>query len=359
VSRRDDQRGAVAVLVALLAVALLVMMAFTTDIGMAYAQRQALRTGADSAALAIVRSEYAKQLKDPTRKCLTTAAADFTADRSIALDQLNANAPLGEPLASSDVQVELRCVGAVKGALEASVKVTKRIPRTFGRAAGSADIAVSAASVADLAVVNRVTGVEPLGLCRYQAQAIIDDAAADLSANRPFRAELVSLSKVWTGNKTCDGSGGSGNWGWLDLGQGNGESALGDMIQHGSSTPMTVSGSPPSVLENGTPGNKANGQPVHDGMATIMDKKVVLPVYGSYDGTGASIRYLVNGFLTVQMCGYDKTTKGTCYDPLVPMTSNDLQVRFVSYAPVGKLDSLCDLGDTSCSFDAFATGLTG
>lgn len=343
-------------MVALLSVVLLVMMAFVADFGMAYAQRQALGTGADSAALAIVRSEYAQQLRNPTRTCASTAAVDGAQAQGIALAQVNANAPFGKPLTASQLQVDLTCVGA--GALSASVKVTKTVPRTFGKVAGSAGITVQRSSTASLAVVNRVTGVEPIGICRYQAQAVIDDAAADLSANQPYRAELVSLTKVWTGNRTCDGSGGSGNWGWLDLGQGNGESELGQAIQDGSSTPLTVSGSPPSLTLNGTPGNRANGNPVRDGMSAIMDKTVVLPVYGSYAGNGSNATYTVSGFLTVKMCGFDKTTTGTCYDPSVPMTGDDMQVRFVSYAPVGKLDSACGLGDASCSFDSFTTGLT-
>jgi Flp pilus assembly protein TadG len=355
--RRRGERGVVAILVALLSVVLLVMMAFTADLGMAYAQRQALGAGADSAALAIVHSEYVKQLKNPTRTCSSTAAVDGAAARSIALAQINANAPFGKPLTASQIQVSLSCVGA--GALSASVRVSKTVPTTFGQVAGSSGIGINRSSVANLAVVNRVTGVEPIGVCRYQAQAIIDDAAADLSANKPYRSELMSLSKVWTGNRTCDGSGGAGNWGWLDLGQGNAESALGQAIQDGSSTPLTVSGSPPTLTLDGTPGNRANGNPVHAGMAAIMDKTVVLPVYGSYSGNGANVTYTVNGFLTVKMCGYDKTTTGTCYDPSVPMTGDDMQLRFVSYAPVGKLDSICGLGDTSCSFDSFTTGLTG
>ena len=343
-------------MVALLSVVLLVMLAFTADFGMAYAQRQALGAGADSAALAIVHSEYVKQLKDPARTCSSTVAVDGAAARSIALAQVNENAPFGKPLTASQLQVNLTCVGA--GALSASVRVSKTVPRTFGKVAGSAGININRSSVANLAVVNHVTDVEPIGLCRYQAQAIIDDAAADLSANQPNRAESISFNKIWTGNRTCDGSGGAGNWGWLDLGQGIGESALGEAIKNGSSTPLTVSGSPPSLTLEGAPGNRANGNPVHDGMSAIMDKTVVLPVYGSYQGDGANVTYTINGFLTVQMCGYDKTITGTCYDPAVPMTGDDMQVKFVSYAPVGKLDSVCGLGDTSCSFDSFATGLT-
>ena len=78
---------------------------------------------------------------------------------------------------------------------------------------------------------------EAEAICKYQAQQIITDAAADASSSVPFRAELIALTKVWTGNQTCDGAGGSGNWGWLDLGQGNGNSALADMITHGGPRP--------------------------------------------------------------------------------------------------------------------------
>ena len=57
-NRRDDD-GAVAVLVALLSVVLMIVGAFTVDLGFAYAQRLALQTGAD---LSLI------HISEPTRR---------------------------------------------------------------------------------------------------------------------------------------------------------------------------------------------------------------------------------------------------------------------------------------------------
>jgi hypothetical protein len=198
-------------------------------------------------------------------------------------------------------------------------------------------------------------GVEPIGLCKLQAQKIVDDAALDLNAGAPYRAELISLSKVWSGN-TCDGAGGSGNWGWLDLGQGNGNSALATMITTGSTSTYTLTGSPPAYAMNGTPGNKGNSSGVHTAMSEIMDKPIIMPVYSTYIGNGSNASYSVTGFITVKMCGYDKTTKGSCYDSSVPMTGDDMQVRFVSYSTAGQLGTVSGLGDSD-AFDSYVTGL--
>ena len=354
-SCRRDERGAVAVLVGILSVALLVVLAFTVDFGMAYAQRQALGTGADSAAMAIVQMQRTAQTKNPSRTCPQIVAADGALAptdpakaSSIALTQINRNAPFGFALPAGSVTTTLSCVSSNK-VLQAKVKVTKAQKRTVGVLAGSTDLQLNRAATAVMGVPNSVTGVEPLAVCKHQAQAILNDAAADLAAGIPYRAELISSDKVWAGNATCDGSGGAGNWGWLDLGQGNGASALGDMIASGSSSPLTLTGSPPAVAMDGTPGNKGNSGPVHDGMQAIMDKQVMLPVYTTYSGNGANASYTVTGFIAVQVCGYDKSIKGTCYDPAVPMSGDDLQVRFIGFVEAGSIDTLCAIG-ASCAY---------
>ncbi|MGZ4531464.1 MAG: pilus assembly protein TadG-related protein [Mycobacteriaceae bacterium] len=352
-SQRRSDRGAVAVIVALLAVVLVTLLAFAADFGMAYAQRQALGTGTDSAALAVVRSEYAAQLQNPLRTCGQIQSTDQAQASSTALTQVNANSPFGSALTGSDVVVHLDCVGSPP-VLQVTVTSTRRMNRIFGWVAGSSQLVLNRVAIADLGVVSNPIGVEPIGICNLQAQGILNDAAADLAANKPYRTELISLSKVWSGND-CSGDGGSGNWGWLDLGQGNGESALGNMIANGLQTPLTVSGNPPQVTMGGSPGNKGNGNPVHDGMAAIMDKTVLLPVYTSYSGNGANITYKVNGFLSVKMCGYDKTIKGSCYDSTVPMNGDDMQVKFVSYEPPGQFGGQC-FGQ-ACAYDAYVTRL--
>ena len=114
--RRSD-RGAVAVMVALLALALVGLLAFTTDFGIAYAEKQALRTGADSAALAVARTQYRLQLKNPSRTCLQAKAADTALPTSdagksstVSLRQVNANAPFGAALPATGVTTTLACV---------------------------------------------------------------------------------------------------------------------------------------------------------------------------------------------------------------------------------------------------------
>lgn len=349
-------------MVALLTIPLIVILAFTADFGLAYANRQAISTGADSAALAIVHNQYRAQLKSPSRTCAQALAADAALPTgssakatTIALAQVNANAPAHTTFTAADIDVSLSCESSNK-VLQASVTVRRNVPRAFSLVIGSDPLRVRRTSVSALGVRNGVDGVEPIGLCKLQAQKIVDDAAADLSDNKPYRAELISLSKVWSGNGTCDGAGGSGNWGWLDLGQGNGNSALAAMITTGSTATYTLSGSPPAYAMNGTPGNKGNSAGVHTAMDGIMDKPVIMPVYSTYSGNGSNATYTVTGFITVMMCGYDKTTKGSCYDSAVPMTGDDMQVKFVSYSTAGELGTVAGLGDSD-AFDSYVTGL--
>lgn len=359
--RRDD--GAIAIMVALLVVVLAGVAAFTTDFGMAYAQRQALATGADSAALAVVRQQY-KSVKADPRVCADLVtddqalpANDPTKASAIALAQVNANAPFGLTLPASAVAAPLECVGSDDGTLRVTVTVNHEIDTTFGGVLGVSTMQVNRAAAAGLGVVNEVTGARPIALCNLQAQSIVDNAAADLEASQPYRAELVSLTKVWHGT-SCSGSGGAGNWGWLDLGQGNSAIALGEMIASGSSTPITLNTttSPPTASMNGTPGNKGNSSHTHTGMDLIMDKVITLPVYDTYSGNGANATYNVMGFLSVKMCGYDKTIKGACYDLAVPMQGDDMQLRYVDYSPIGQIGNACGIGLT-CAFNAYATKL--
>ena len=59
---RRDERGAVAVIVALLMIPMLVLSAFAIDFGNSYSQSRALSTGADSAALAVLNEAKAVNL---------------------------------------------------------------------------------------------------------------------------------------------------------------------------------------------------------------------------------------------------------------------------------------------------------
>ena len=132
---------------------------------------------------------------------------------------------------------------------------------------------------------------------------------ADAGVPRADRAQLVAAQKVWGSGSQCGGADGSGNWGWLDFGQGNGESALGAMITSSYSGTLTLNPTaPPSYSMDGTPGNRANGNPVHNGMSTHMDKTVPFPVSSTVTGNGENAPSTEIGSLPVNPAGHDRTT---------------------------------------------------
>ena len=214
-------------------------------------------------------------------------------------------------------------------------------------------------ALAALGVANGVHSLAPIGLCFKQANAIIEKHKADLAAGRPESAQLVPQVKVWAGPTQC-GTGGSGNWGWLDLGQGTGSaSALGDLITSGAdpgALTLDPTTNPPSYPIGGVPGNKANSAHTRTAVQTIMDTTQTLPVYSAVTDNGGNAVYTVYGFLSVKLCGFDKTTRGDCYDLAVPMGNNDLQIRYVDFTPAGDFGKLCDIG-SSCAFNGYVTKL--
>ena len=363
----DGERGAVAVTVALLLIPLAILSAFVLDFGNAFAQRQALVAGADSAALSVVAKQQQLAVASPGKTCAQLVADDTalpagSANKStnIALGYINNNAPFGAVLTASDITVALSCNTVGTPALQATVIVKKNVPTSFGRLAGVNSLTVDRRSQAAMGVAYKVANFRPIGLCTYQAQDIVAHATADAAAGVPYRGELISLSKIWNGSQTCDGGGGSGNWGWLDCGQGNGASALGAVLATGcpGSLALNTATTPPSVLISGSPGNAASNTPVHDGMAAIMDQVVEFPVYDTYTGNGSGVDYRVIGFLSLKMCGYDITTRGACYDSTQPMSSNDLQVRYADYHPLGSLGGTCTIG-SPCAYNSLVTKLVG
>lgn len=353
--RHRSDHGAVAIVVAILSTVLLGIAAFTTDFGMAYAQRQALYTGTDSAALAIVHAEYKSEMTTP-RNCATVKANDQPQMQGLAVQQINDNSPFGETIPSSDITVALECVGTNNGVLQATVSVHHTVNVLFGRVLGVSSIAVNRESAAALGTVKDVTGVRPIGICRYQAEQLKATAPGNGGIGP---AQLIALTKIWNGNQSCSSSGGAGNWGWLDLGQGDGDSALGATIKNGFDGKLTLSGGSFTIDGNpmtGSPGNKGNGTSVHTGMADIMDKVVWLPVYDSYSSNGSNTQYHIYAFISVQMCGYDNLDFGDCYDPDLPMQGNDMQVRYAGWATVGDINADGQIGDSG-SFNAYTTKL--
>jgi len=365
VKRGED--GAVAIMTALLAVSLIVVAAFTTDFGMAYAQRQALATGADSAALAVIQTEYTTQLNYLNRTCATALAQDnalLPGDpakaSTIALAQVNANAPFGTKIAGSDVVTTTLSCESGGTVLQVRVVVNRSMKPILGGVVGTSPMNLNREAKAALGVVNSVTDLAPITVCINQSNAIIAQHMADVAAGHPDQAQLVLVDKVWGSGTSCDGGGGSGNWGWLDFGNGVSVPDLVSYINGTKKTTVTLDASG-SYWMNGTPGNKGNAGPVNSAMQGLMDSIVNLPVYSSVTGGGANTRYKVVGFLSVRLCGYQANKKnqtGACYAATPALVSDSMQVQFVNYSPVGQMGEVCPIG-SPCATRAYITKLLG
>jgi len=362
----------VAIVVAILSTVLLVIAAFTTDFGMALAKRQALSTGVDGAALAIVQGKYADEVAaGSTLSCNdlkvtdnALQADDPTKAANIALREVNANAPFGQSLPSSAVSVQLDCVGDHAGTLKATVSVQDSQTTGLGHLANVSSIPLQRVASAALGRLKDVVGVEPLGICLYQAKQIMNDAlAAGKNDEGDYPAALISPTKVWGANSDCNGdkNDGSGNWGWLDLGQGNGNKQLSDVIEEGYDGKLTLSGGYFTVggqPVTGSPGNKGNSSNVDSAFTAIMDKVVTLPIYDSFSGNGSNTTFHILAFMTVQICGWGASIRGSCYDtdPSVAASAQDLQLRYVGWTAEGDLDPSGKLGDPN-AFDSYTTAL--
>ena len=105
-------------------VPLMLLAAFTVDLGIAYAQAQAFAAGSDSAALAIAGAKRANLNAHASApgNCQSLIASDAGQALAIAKKQADANRPydLKATTGQVDVQVTLTCVNGTTGAPDAN-----------------------------------------------------------------------------------------------------------------------------------------------------------------------------------------------------------------------------------------------
>ncbi len=189
-SARHDERGAVAVIVALLMIPMLILSAFAIDFGNSYSQSRALSTGADSAALAILNEAKAEGEKVGANSCnsyLAAFAAKYPTSASLkafAATYAAANAPFGRVLTAADItDARLRCPNANPGTLVADVAVTASVATSLGRMVGVSQITSTKPAQAVITVGPK----SDCGLC------VVGDGLHDLQ-NGDIAADGTSVS---------------------------------------------------------------------------------------------------------------------------------------------------------------------
>lgn len=131
-----------------------------------------------------------------------------------------------------------------------SVGIKRSVPYSFGKLIGLQNASVAAKATAGIFPPGGANGLFPVGL----------------QCTRPCSlANLNPGQGVTFGQKFVGSIGASGNWQWIDVGQGNGASALGHVLQYGGSGTFTI-----GQTIGSDPGNKANSGPAKSGLAARL-----------------------------------------------------------------------------------------
>jgi len=281
VQRLKDERGVVAVLLALLMVPLTAFAALAIDVAAMHAEKQQLQAGADAAALAIA--------QDCSRGAATCATASQTA-QSFAAGNLNNGVSTATVTTLTTSQVTVRNAGVRQHwfAPVLGVNSTELVTRAtviWGSPTGG-------------------TAVLPLAFswCEWQAQT-----GGGLPSGTTQRTIYLTKS---SGVPNCTGPSNNivpGGFGWLttDAGSCNTSSTI-DQILHsdpGNSVPTTCSAAD---------------------LSATVGRTVLLPVFDEYAGTGSGATYTIYGYAAFHVTGYHFGGQNTYGNPC---NGNDRCIR--------------------------------
>lgn len=204
IAKEVDERGAVAVIIAILLVVLLGFAALAVDVGLLYAEKAQLRNGADAAAIGIAQS-CAKDIAE-TEKC-----SGSVADNSLAKEMADANA-LDDQSNADSVTLDKTAgtVSVTTGALETGA-TPNRVSLFFARALGFDEAEVSVTSHAAWGVP--IGGVAPFAIAFSKCEV---EAGIDEDGSLQF---LKAHGADDTGGDCTGTSSGQelpGGFGWLD-----------------------------------------------------------------------------------------------------------------------------------------------
>lgn len=271
---KDDERGAIAVIVAILMVALLGFAALAVDVGTLYAERTQLRNGADAGAFAIAQ-KCAKNLADP----------DCSATSSLPGRLANGNAGDGlTNIQSVALNKDNRTVTVTTGAQEAG-KAPNKVSLFFARVLGFNDATVAAAATVQWGRPLAGPTAFPVTFSVCQVNDHIG-AGPQLLVSHGSKAE-PSCNYVPSGQVV------PGGFGWLKRPDG------------GCAGNVSASG-----WADGDPGNSypnvCDSQLISwaSDISSGKDVTVLLPIFDQVTGTGSNVSYHLMSFAAFKVQGW-------------------------------------------------------
>jgi Flp pilus assembly protein TadG len=263
--RMNDERGAVAVVVALLMVPLIGLAAISLDVAALWAERQRLQVGADAGAMAIADDcvKGRSTCSTPSSTAQTLAAAN---DRSAGV-----TASVVEPSLSPS-----------SGSVTVRTAATRQ--HLFAPVLGLDSSSVSARATAAWGAPAGGTAVLPLAfsLCEFKEQTL---------GGLPSTTTEHIIYFTKSSTTSCKGPSGNvvpGGFGWLtpDSGSCTTTSAIGQ-TRYSSTGNSVPSGC--SVTS----------------FAALQNKTVLLPLFDQAGDTGSNAWYRLHGYAAFHLTGYD------------------------------------------------------
>jgi hypothetical protein len=258
-------KGQILVLFTLALPVLLGVMAMGADFAIIYLNWAMVQKAADAAALA-----GASQLTGvPGSASSLTSAADNYVNGYACMngvsdpDSISTN-PVACAQASHPEGFADKIVFTNVTDTQVSVGIKRSVPYFFGKMIGLQEASVAAKATAAINPPGTVPqGLFPVGL---ECQAPCDMSKL-LSGNgvSTFGSKFVLNT---SNNLESASPGAPGNWDWIDVGQGQGATELGTVLQNGSTSSFSI-----SDTVNTSPGvGKYNGAPVDKGFSNRLAK---------------------------------------------------------------------------------------
>jgi Flp pilus assembly protein TadG len=259
-------KGQMLVLFTMILPVLLGLMALGADFAVIYLHWSLVQKAADAAALA-----GASQLTGQAGSAASVKPAAVNYVNGFAClnginDSSNEYPTLCTPVSSQPGYAD-KIVFTNVTDTQVSVGIKRSVPYFFGKMIGLQEASVAATATAAIEGPGTVpSGMFPVGLqCTPNASGKCDIASlfSAQGSNVTFGSKFVLNNN----NNNMQSSGGApGNWDWVDVGQGQGASGLGAVLQGGAGGSLSM-----SQTISTSPGiGKGNSQPAQNGLAARL-----------------------------------------------------------------------------------------
>jgi len=307
-AKKDNERGAVSVIVAILLVTLLGFVAIAVDVGAIYSERAQLQNGADASAIAMA------------QKCArNTADADCSTTSSLATSLANQNALDGM---SKVYSIELDQTAR-------KVSVT-----TSAKEMGGADNSVSLFFADVLGIPSKEVGARSSAVWGSPSKGpvILPLAIAHCKLNIPASGANGAEQVLEQSVNGCGGI--PGGFGWMQT----------------TSTKCSITATAGASSNSGIWFSSDTGASVPStctaaDFAQMNNQTVLLPLYDLATGTGSSGKYYIKGFAAFHVTGYHFASIGwSTGTPVANKAIRGYFVKYVSLAQGFELGSTPDYG---------------